>query len=57
MAGTFKTTFVKKIILKLPKLNHFTEFYAKCHLTNELLNCHIILGRDMLHKLGIIFNY
>ena len=35
MTGTFNTT---KIILKLPELNHSSEIYAKCHLTDKLLN-------------------
>ena len=34
MEGTFNTTFVTEIILKLPELNHSTKIYAKCHLTN-----------------------
>ena len=36
MAGTFNTTFVIEMILKLPELNHSAEIYAKCHLTNKL---------------------
>ena len=51
MAGTFNTTFVTEIILKLPELIHFVEIYAKCYLTN------LILGRDILYELGIIFNF
>ena len=58
MAGTFNTTVVTEVILKLPLLNHSAEIYTKCHLTNKLLNCYLILGRDtILHKLGIIFNF
>ena len=53
MAGTFNTTFVTEIILKLQKLNQ----NAKCHLTDKLLNYDFILGRDILHKLGIILNF
>ena len=55
MVGTFSTTFVTEIILKLPQLNHSTHIYAKCYLTNKLLNYNLILGRDILHELGIIF--
>ena len=36
MAGTFNTTFVTEIILKLPELNHSAEIYAICHLTDKL---------------------
>ena len=57
MAGTFNTNSVTEIILKLPELNHSSEIYAKCYLTDKLLNYHVILGRDMLNKLGIIFNF
>ena len=57
MAGTFNTTFVTKIILKLPELNHSAENHAKCYLTDKLLNFYLILGRDMLLELGIIFNF
>ena len=31
--------------------------YAKCHLTDKLLNYNLILGRDILHELGIFFNF
>ena len=57
MAGTFNTTLVTDIILKHPELNHSAEIYAKCHLTDKLLNFNLILGRDILHKLGITFNF
>ena len=57
MAGTFNTTFVTEIILKLPELNHSAEIYAKCHLTDKFLNYDLILGRDILHERGIIFNF
>ena len=49
--------FVTEIILKLTELNHSAEIYAKCHLTNKSLNYDLILGIDMQHKLGIIFNF
>ena len=35
MAGTFNTTFVTEIILKLKELNHSAESYTKCHLTDK----------------------
>ena len=54
-AGTFNTTFVTKIILKLPELNHSAELNAKCHLSYNLLNYDLILDRDILHELGVIF--
>ena len=57
MAGTFNTTFVAEIILKLPELNHSAEFYATCHLTNKSLNYNLILGTDISHKQGLNFNF
>ena len=57
MAGTCNTNFVTKIISKLPELNHSAEIHAKCHLTDKFLNYDLILGRDILHGLRIIFNF
>ena len=57
MAGSFNTTFVTEIILKLPELNHSAKIYAKCYLANKLSNYDLILSRDILCKLGIIFNF
>ena len=53
MAETFNTTFVIEIILKIPRLNCTTDIYKKCHLTNNLFNYNLILGRDLLHELKI----
>ena len=47
MAGTFNTTFITEIILKLPELNRSAEIYAKCHLTDNLLNYDLILGKEI----------
>ena len=55
MARTFYTIFVIKIILKLPELNHSATIYEKYHLTKELLNHNLILGKGKLQKLEIIF--
>ena len=56
MAGTCNATLVTELISKLPELNRPMEIYAKCYLRNEVLNKDFILGRDILHELGIIFN-
>ena len=56
-SGTFNMTFVTEIILKLPDFNHSEDIYAEYHLTDKLLNYDLILGREILHKLGIIFNF
>ena len=57
MAGTFNTSFLTEIILKLLELNHSSKICIKCHLMDELLNQNLFLGSDILHKLGIIFNF
>ena len=57
LAGTFNITFVTEIILKLLKMNHSAKIYAKYLLMDKLLNYNTILDRDILHKLGIIFNF
>ena len=57
MAETFDATCVTDIISKLLELNHTTKIHAKCRLTNKLLNYNFMLGRDILHELGIIFNF
>ena len=54
---TFNTTFVTEIILKFLELNQSAEIYAKCHFADKLLNYDLILGRDILHELGIIINF
>ena len=54
MAGTLNTSFVKEIIFKLPELNQSAEIYVKYYLSYKLLNYNLILGRNILHKLGII---
>ena len=53
MARTFNNTFVTEIILKFLD----TDIHVKCHLTNKLLNHNLIVCGDILHKLGIIFNF
>ena len=56
MVATFNTSFVREMILKLSELIHTAKINTKCHLTDKLLNYNLILGRDILHELGIIFN-
>ena len=33
------------------------EIVALCHLTDKLLDYNFILGRDILHEIGLIFNF
>ena len=57
MAGTFNTSYMTSLNLRLQELNHTAEIYAKRHLTDKLLNYDLILVRDMQHELGIGFNF
>ena len=57
MAGTFNTSYVTNLNLRLLELNHTAEFNVNCKLTKELLYYDIILGRYILHELGIIYNF
>ena len=41
----------------LPELNRTVKICEKYHLIDKLLNYNLILGRDILHELGIIFNF
>ena len=56
IAGTVKSTLVTEIILKLKELNNSAKIYAKCHLTNKILNYDLILGWDVLQENVLIFN-
>ena len=55
MAGIFNITTITQIRLKLQQLNHTVKIFARSYLTNKLLNYDLILGRDIKHKLSIIF--
>ena len=55
MTGMFNTSYMTNLQLKLLDLNHTAELYEKYHLTKALLNYDLILIRDILHGLGIIF--
>ena len=57
MAETSNTAFVMELRLKLMELHHSAIIYAICHLVNKLLNYNLILGKDILHEQGIIFNF
>ena len=52
MAGTFNTSFVTEIILKLPEFNRSVQIYAKYHLTYKLINYDLILGRDIIYYMN-----
>ena len=57
MAGTFKTTRLAEIKLKLPELSDTAEINVKCHVTKQKSKYDLILGREILRELGITLNF
>ena len=57
MAGTFYTSYMTNLDLNLPESNHTVEVDAKCYLIDKLLNYNLILSRDILYELDIMFNF
>ena len=57
MAGTFKTTRLAEIKLKLPELSDSAEINVNCHVTKQKSNYDLILGREILRELGINLNF
>ena len=57
MAGTFKTTRLAEIKLKLPELSDTAEINIKCHVTKQKSKYDLILGREILRELGITLNF
>ena len=50
-------TSLTELTLKLLKLNHTAEIYAKRHLTDKLSNYDLILDRYKINELGMICNF
>ena len=57
MAGTFKTTRLAEIKIKLPELSDTAEINAKCHVTKQKSKYDLILGREILRELGIALDF
>ena len=57
MAGTFSTSRVANLVLKLPELNSSAEITDGCHVTKQESNYDLILGRNILQKLGITLDF
>ena len=57
MAGTFKTTHLAEIKLKLPELSDTAEISVKCHVTKQKSKYDLILGREILRELGITLKF
>ena len=57
MAGTFKTQSKTSLDFSLPELNPTAVINTTVHITEDMSNYDMILGRDLLHKLGFILNF
>ena len=51
MAGTFKTTCLAEIKLKLPELSDSAEINVNCHVTKQKSNYDLILWHEILCEL------
>ena len=57
MAGTFKTRSKTSLDFSLPELNPTAVINTTVHITEDMSNYDMIIGRDLLHKLGLILNF
>ena len=57
MAGTFNTSSLTELNIKLPELNHTAMITTEFHVTNAKSNYDLIFGRDLLRELGINLNF
>ena len=57
MSVIFNTSYLTYLDIILHELYHLAGFYVKYHLTDKLLNYGLLLGRNILYALGIVFNF
>ena len=57
MALAVNTSYITNLEINIPELNHTAEIYTKCHLTDKLLYYGLILGRNIVDELGIVYNF
>ena len=57
MAGSFSTSHVTEITLKILERNVTTHISAPIHVTTKISNYNVIFGRDLLRDLGIQLNF
>jgi gag-polyprotein putative aspartyl protease len=57
VAGAFTTNKRAEISFKLPTLHEKRVITSKVHVTSQLNNYDMILGRDLLQDLGIVLNF
>ena len=57
MSGEFKTYGKANVELKLPELNPTAKISVNLHVCTQDSNYDIIIGRDILKKLGMILDF
>ena len=57
IAGKLNTTLMVKLKLKLPELHNTEEVTVKCPITNQIINYSLILVRDILLEIGMLFYF
>ena len=57
MAGTFKTQSKTSLDFSLPELNPTAVINTTVHITEDMSNYDMKIGRVLLHKLGLILNF
>ena len=56
MAGSFATSYNRKVKIKLPKLNVTAQIFAPFHVTSQKKNYDVIYCSYLLQELGINFD-
>ena len=57
MAGSFSTNTECNVEFTLPELNPTAIIRHRMHVTKHMANYDVIIGRDILHKLGIVLDF
>ena len=57
MAGTLKTSKIATVIFKLNDLNPTATIMHGMHVYSDEMEYDMIIGRDLLHELGIILDF
>ena len=57
MAGSFSTNAECNVEFTLPELNPTAVIRHRMHVTKHMANYDVIIGRDILHQLGIVLDF
>ena len=56
-AGNFPTHGKCRVKIRFPEFNHTAEITKTMHVTKTLSNYDLIIGRNLLHKLGVDISF